>query len=744
MVDVMIPVLFAPNAAAFTSNGIGALSDAVSCVVTEERNGAYELEMVYPLDGEHYGDIVAGSVIRAFCGAARQHQPFRVYKISRPINGRVSVFAQHVSYQLSMIPAAPFTASSASAALSGLASHAAESCPFSFWTDVTTAGTYTQTAPESIRSRLGGVRGSVLDVYGGEFEFDGYTVRLWAQRGTDRHVVIRYGKNLTNLKQEESIANTVTGVYPFYLSEVAYVELPEKTISAPSAAGYPYPRTVPLDLSNEFESTPTVEQLRTAAQNYISRAGIGVPAVSLSVSFANLADTVEYADVSALEQVELCDVIGVRYERLGVDATAKVTKTTWDVLAGRYKSIEVGDARTTLAATIAETEAQAEEAVKPSALAVDIKRATDLITGVSGGVIRFNYNGDGEPYELYILDTGDIATAQNVWRFNANGWGHSSTGWNGPFPLAATLDGGIVADFITAGTLTGLAINNGSGTFHVDSAGNVVANSLESSDATITGGKINISTAADSTDYITLNSTKASATMQTSGLYVTNKATAANPNRRASINGAALYLTETTGGKTLAQISGAGSGGYYRAGDSAGNTSGFFGYNAGNNGGGIVQLYNPAGTLIGEFGAFGNIGNVKLYNASGALTKSLAGMNTVDATTGTATTANATWLTVATLSHNAGKFLIVADVQFAANATGNRVIRLVTSGTTAISTAAECTCAGIATNYTHCKLCFVYDAATTGTWYLRAYQTSGGSLSVSASLWYIRLGETDT
>lgn len=474
----MIPIIYEPNATTFTSNGRGGLSDAISCTVTEERNGAYELEMVYPLDGVHFEEIRTGAVIKAYCGKARQFQPFRVYMIGRPIGGQVTVRAQHISYQLSLIPCGPFTAGTAAGALAGLKTNAAESCPFEFWTDKATQATYTQTVPASIRSRLGGVRGSILDTYGGELEFDGYTVRLWNQRGQNRHVVIRYGKNLTDLKQEESIANTVTGVYPFYASDAGYVELPEKVVSAASADNYPYPRTIPLDMTQDFETVPTVAQLRAAAEQYVAGASIGVPSVSLSLSFANLADTLEYADTAA-EQVELCDTVGVIFERLGVETSAKVVKTVWNVLAERYNALEVGDTRTTLAQTIAATEEKAAEAVTTTALDKDIKRATDLLTGVNGGFIVWHTNADGKPYELLIMDEEDEAQAQSVWRFNEAGWGHSSTGISGPYTMAATIDGGIVADYITAGTLTGLEIDNGSGTFHVDSAGAMTATSGE-------------------------------------------------------------------------------------------------------------------------------------------------------------------------------------------------------------------------------------------------------------------------
>lgn len=541
----MIPVLYEPTATSFDTNGLGSLADAIECVVEEERNGAYTLTLSYPVDGLHYDDITLSSLIKVYCGEGRGEQVFRVYKITRPMSGRVSIMAQHISYQLSMIPTMPFSASSANAALAGLKSNAAETCPFTFWTDKATVANYTQTLPESIRSRLGGVQGSILDVYGGEFEFDNYTVRLWANRGTDRGVTLRYGKNITDLTQEQNIENTITGVVPYWANEATTVTLPEKVVSASSASSYPFPRTIPLDCSSAFEEQPSVADLRAYAQTYVAQAGIGVPKVAINVSFVNLRDTEEYADVAALERVELCDYVTVIYDKLGVDTRAQVVKTSLDVLAERYKSIDIGDVRTSLSQTIATTVTEAAEAVTPSALQSAVQKATDLITGVTGGYIKFNRNANGQPYEMLIMDEATEEDSTNIWRYNSAGWGFSHDG-GASYTTAATIDGGIIADSIVAGTLTGLAINNGNGTFAVDSGGNVTANSLSSSSATITGGSINIQTSSDSTDYITLNSSKASASMQTSGLYVTNKSTAANPNRRSIVNGAAIVIRNTS------------------------------------------------------------------------------------------------------------------------------------------------------------------------------------------------------
>lgn len=454
----MIPVLYDKTETAYTTNGIGRLSGAVSCLVTEERNGVFALEMVYPSSGEHYADITPGMQVLASVGKGRQTQPFEITKVTRPISGKVTVEAEHKSYQMELIPVGPCEAESATEALAALKAAAAESCPFTFWTNKVTIASFAHTAPGSLRSRLGGEAGSVLDVFGGEWEFDRFTCRLWSSRGEDRGVVLRYGKNITDINQEESIQNTITGVYPYYQSETAYVELTEKVLHSEHADEFPYQRTMVLDLSSEFDATPTEAQLRTAAESYMSRHSIGVPKVNLKVSFVDLAQTEEYKDVAPLEEVRLCDTVGVYFEPLGVEAKAKVVRTVWNALEDRYDSVEIGEVRANMARTIAAIEKETIQAVDRSALSNAFKVLTDAITGASGGVIRFNYNSDGQPYELLILDTGNIDTAVNVWRWNSGGFGHSSTGYNGEYTVGITQDGQIVADMITTGILQGIQI----------------------------------------------------------------------------------------------------------------------------------------------------------------------------------------------------------------------------------------------------------------------------------------------
>lgn len=459
----MKPVLYKENTTAFTTNGLGTLSDVVSCVVTEERNGAYELEMEYPIDGIHVEDIKYSRIIYATPSDGANKQPFRIYAISKPIDGIITVNAEHISYQLAHIPCGPFTAQDVIQALVRIKDNALEDCPFTFWTDKTTVASYDQDVPASIRSRLGGSEGSILDVYSGEYEWDGYTVKLHNNRGVDNGVTLRYGKNIIDINQEESIANTITGVVPYFKgSDGTVVTLPENAVYSPNADNFPYNRTIVMDFSSYFENTvPTVEQLRARANTYINASGVGVPNVNLTISFVPLWQTEEYKNVAVLERVKLCDTVHVYFEKLGIEAHAKVIKTEYDVLLERYNSIELGEARSKMSMKVSALETIAENQVTMTDMERAIDTATNLITGGLGGYVVINKNADGLPEEILVMDSADIHEAVHVIRINKNGIGFSSNGYNGPFRTAWTIDGSFVADFITSGTISANLIKGG-------------------------------------------------------------------------------------------------------------------------------------------------------------------------------------------------------------------------------------------------------------------------------------------
>lgn len=484
----MKPILFDKSATTFTSNGLGRL-DFISCKVTEERNGIFELEAEIAESALHSSQLEMNSIICAPYYPGGSLQAFRVAQITKPISGKYKIYAQHLSYQLTLIPVMPFTVAAAANAcqttLNKFVSEAVENCPFTFTTDVTTVSSYKQTIPASIRSRMGGVEGSVLDQFGGEWEYDNYNVYLKNHRGvTTPTVTLRYGKNITDLEQEQNIESTITGIVPYWTDSEGgeTVTLPEKSIDSAYAGNYPFKRTTAYDFSGSFEEKPTESQLRTKAQAYVNSSGIGIPVVSIKVSFIDLAQTEEYKDVASLQNVKLCDVINVEFEKYGISTTAKVVKTVYDVLADRYESIEVGSVRTGLTTTIsdtnaanistmefkfgqasAETDAKIDDAIQdfPTRQEVqqDIDNATSWLT-TTGGVIRALKNSDDEWTDLLCCSATATASTGNVLRFNVNGIGFSSTGWNGPFTQAWTLDGRLVIGGTNVPSLTVYDSNN--------------------------------------------------------------------------------------------------------------------------------------------------------------------------------------------------------------------------------------------------------------------------------------------
>lgn len=458
----MIPRLFASTATSFTTQGLGALTDTILCYVDEERNGKYEGYLKYPITGIHYADIGMRSIIVCKPNYTDDPQPFRVYEISKPINGVVTVYFQHISYDLSGYPCQPFTASTLTAALSGLTANCPITCPFTLTSSRAVTATFTADVPASIRSWLGGKAGSLLDVYGGEWSYDKFTATLHTQRGANRGVTIRYGKNLTSLEQEENCSKVYTGVYPYWtdsyggnLTQITGRIVHNTDTDTYAGATYDYEKILPLDLSNKWETQPTEGQIISAAKQYIEDNELGTPAVNLDVEFAQISNLIK-------DRVDLCDTVTVQFERLGVSATAKCIKTRWNVLLDRYEEITLGDAKTTIAETIVGTKEAAERAVSKSSLEMAVDQATSLITGNSGGyVVLHDADGDDKPDELLIMNTPSIYTATKVWRWNQSGLGYSSTGYSGTYGLAMTANGQIVADYVNTGTLNANVIKAG-------------------------------------------------------------------------------------------------------------------------------------------------------------------------------------------------------------------------------------------------------------------------------------------
>lgn len=524
----MIPILYAPTEASFTSNGLGGLADTTECIVHEQRNGCFEMTLVMPTTGQHFADIQKGSYIKALPSPTGTAQLFEVVSIEKSMDDMMAeIYCQHVAYRLNRIPVMPYTANSAWDAMQGLDTYAAEVVPFTFYTDVTRAGTYTHKLPSSAKACMQGEAGSILQVYQGEYQFNNWTINLLANRGIDRGVSIRYGKNLIDLDMEESLEGVITGILPYWYGKEGdtdtLVTLPEVCVYSSHAGDFPHARTECVDFSGDFDDKPTVAQLRAAANAYITDNNIGVPKVDWDVEFATLAQTTEYSGIALLERMDLCDIVTIIFEDFGINTQAKIVEVYFDVLKERYTKVHIGDQRFTLAQTIASTETQIQESEAKTTTIFQqaLDQMTALLNGdLTGASMTTQTDTNGNPIGLIFMDTNDPATAVNCIQINANGIGFSNHGVGGPYTSAwginnelnmsninvvhmnaSAIDAGTLsADYISGGTISSSEIYIGNGVFQVDSNGEVSASNFN-----MTGGSIDVTTANQFDAKIQLN-----------------------------------------------------------------------------------------------------------------------------------------------------------------------------------------------------------------------------------------------
>ena len=435
------------------TNGLGRL-DCLKAECNEVANGAYTVTLVYPVSGQHFNDLHYGGIIKVKPNDTADLQLFRIKKISKPMNGKIEIQCQHITYDLAKTSVLPFSAIGAQATCAGIKQHLvnAELYPFDLISDSTNnTAQFNLQIPQSFRACLGGVSGSILDLFGGEYEWDNLTVRHHARRGQDNGVRISYGKNLTDIKQEESIENMHTAVMPYAIQQ--YGESSETIVGElQTIIQSEQPRVLNLDLSEYFDQDTTITPaaINERCRAYIEANDLDKPTVSIDVSFIALWQTEQYKNIAPLERVNLFDTVHVNFEPLNIETTARVTEYTYDILKERYASIHLGNVRSTLAKTIAQTQEQITKESERTLgfMEAAIKKNTDMMTGVSGGHKYIVRDALGRIQEEYWLDTDSIETAVNIRRENLNGIAYSHNGINGPYVSAWMQDGSFTTELM--------------------------------------------------------------------------------------------------------------------------------------------------------------------------------------------------------------------------------------------------------------------------------------------------------
>lgn len=345
----MTPILYENTEKAYISNGLGRLRDALDVRVAEERNNIFECDFDYPVGGAHYDDIICGRTVGVTHDDTGDVQPFDIVSYSRPIDGVVSFHCTHISYRQNglTVMTNPAGINTLADALTRLKT-AQPSSPFTYEADFTAEG-YMAAAdgiPRTVRQLLGGVEGSILDTYGGEFEWDRFNVKLKRARGEKKDFTIRYGLNMSDYKEDTDFTEAYNSCIPYWASGNEIVVGYKTGIGLPQWAGRDICK--PMDLTDKFESKPTRTQLSNLARTILASREPHLPKQSIEVDFIQLQNTGEFEQFENLLKCRLCDSIDVIFPRYNMRGTYKIVKTVWDALRDRYASLELGSLSTTL------------------------------------------------------------------------------------------------------------------------------------------------------------------------------------------------------------------------------------------------------------------------------------------------------------------------------------------------------------------------------------------------------------
>ena len=384
----MIPILYESTEMAFASNGLGRLRDCITCKVTEERNGIYECDFEYPVDGAHFNEITVGRIIAVEHDDTNDVQPFDIVGYTRPIDGIVEFHCVHVSYRQSKLvtDAAAVGVNTVRSAFNVLrypvnTSTMVES-PFTYQTDITDQRYIPcfDRIPKSVRSVLGGIEGSILDTFGGEYEWDKFNVILHSRRGVDRDFTIRYGFNMSEYNEEVDDSDTYMRVYPYWTDGTktlqGSVQEYGKTITNRG-------ETIALDVSDRFESEPTVADINAMGLSILKERNAALPVQTIHVEFVRLSDTEEYKEYASLQRCKLCDTVKVIFPSYKTQGRFKIVKTVYDVLLDRFESMELGDLSTTLSEALGLNESDpkaSQQAVTKSLTSSDITASMGTFT----------------------------------------------------------------------------------------------------------------------------------------------------------------------------------------------------------------------------------------------------------------------------------------------------------------------------------------------------------------------------
>ena len=442
-------VLYSDKTTSFSTLGIGVLRDFKSDpLITEELNGSYTLEFSYSKTGYLVDRIVEGAIVKA------NNQPFRIWTIKKDMDA-IEVLAKHIFFDLStnfLEDVAP-TKLKAQEALDWIIKRAQTESLFKVSGDcsIVASARYVR---KNVTDAIYNEENSILNRFGGELEFDGYNVIVHAKRGKNANFSIRYKKNLTGIEFNLDFSTVATRIMPQGANELL---LEEKYIDSPLINNYFNPIYKKIEFSNiSVDENTTLEEAQNLLREEVNKlfvAGIDKPEISIKVDFIELSKCIEYKDYSNLEFCNLGDTIKAIVPELNLNLETRIVKTIYNCSLERYTTLELGSIKPDFVSNQSKVVNEINNIVSnvnpESILSKAKEEATNIINHPFGGNVYIDKNTG----ILYLMDTNDISTSKNIWKWSLGGLGFSKNGVNGPYETAITQDGSIVADFITTGKI---------------------------------------------------------------------------------------------------------------------------------------------------------------------------------------------------------------------------------------------------------------------------------------------------
>ncbi len=419
-------------------------------------NGAYRFYGNYARDGQYRSYLKKGNFLKAQVEDG-SYQYFEIYNIKKNLQS-VSVTARHIGFMANKnFIIDSFTANgNGTQIMNNLKAALTFKQRFNYLSNVGTTHQFTAKQVAPIDAIIGSNNGNqnLTGVTGGELEMDNFNLKLVKQIGSDNGFRIDFGVNLEAIDEDyddESIINSL-----FLIGGVPDNDYDQD--KEPITHGFL--EIAGVNDSNrrigkrENSECKTIDELKEWGRSLFDKDRIHEPKVTHTISMVALEHTLEYEDIyQKLSSLHFGDVAHVRAKEVDIEVTERMVEYTWFPTLGKFKDIVLGNDLSLYTSTANNQTQELKRKIdnRTETLVQNVLNATAWITGNSGGHVVFR--PEKAPSEILIMDTNKVATAKRVWRWNLNGLGYSDNGVNGPFGIAMTSKGEIVANFIKVGII---------------------------------------------------------------------------------------------------------------------------------------------------------------------------------------------------------------------------------------------------------------------------------------------------